>query len=339
MAHIIIAGRDEAFDCAEDDTIMRAAVRAGLGFPYECNVGSCGNCRFELVEGTVSHLRPDPPGLSERDRLRNRHLGCQARPSGDCRIKVTLRDQYRSLHRPHRTGAVLARRFAVTHDIHEFRFVLDDPQPFRPGQYALLHIPGVDGGRAYSMCNVAAGGAEWHFQIRRVPGGAATGALFAGEPGLRIGIDGPYGMAYLREDAPRDILCLAGGSGLSPMVSILRGAASSPALRDRTIHFLYGGRTARDICGRSFLEELPGFGTRIHFDAAVSMPESGGADGSAAWAGRTGFVHDLARDLHGEALAGFEIYFAGPPAMAEAVQRMLLERKVPPEQIHFDQFF
>jgi toluene monooxygenase electron transfer component len=30
---------------------MRAATRIGLGFPYECNVGECGNCRFELIEG------------------------------------------------------------------------------------------------------------------------------------------------------------------------------------------------------------------------------------------------------------------------------------------------
>lgn len=334
MVKITIEGKGEAFDCAPDDTIMRAAVRAGFGFPYECNVGSCGNCRFELVEGTVTHRRADAPGWHERDRQRNRYLGCQAQPEGDCRIKIGFRDHYRSRDLPRRTAAVLTERFPVTHDIHEFRFCLDTPQPFRPGQYALLTLPGVEGDRAYSMCNVSPDGAEWHFQIRRVPNGAATGALFAAEPGLHIGIDGPYGMAYLREEAPRDIICLAGGSGLSPMIAVARAAAASPALQDRAIHFLYGGRAARDVNGSFGLDALPGFGVRLKFDAAISQPEAG--DGAGL---RTGFIHELARDLYGDALRDREIYFAGPPAMAEALQRLLFDLKVPPDQIHFDQYF
>jgi ferredoxin-NADP reductase len=69
--------------------------------------------------------------------------------------------------------------------------------------------------------------------------------------GDRIELDGPYGMAYLREDSPRDIVCIAGGSGLSPMVSITRAAAVAP------IDFVFGGRTAQDICGKEMLQMLP----------------------------------------------------------------------------------
>jgi toluene monooxygenase electron transfer component len=75
---------------------MRAAVRNGLGFPYECNVGSCGNCKFELLEGEIEHLRQNPPGWSERDLQRKRYLGCQAKPLSDCKIKLNLRDHYKS---------------------------------------------------------------------------------------------------------------------------------------------------------------------------------------------------------------------------------------------------
>ena len=80
--------RDGAsFACEDGDTILRAALRAGVGMPYSCNTGSCGNCRFDLVEGSVRHLRADPPAWSERDLKRNRWLGCQATPDGDCRVK------------------------------------------------------------------------------------------------------------------------------------------------------------------------------------------------------------------------------------------------------------
>jgi toluene monooxygenase electron transfer component len=338
MARITLANSDAAFDVAEGDTVLRAALRAGLGFPYECNVGSCGNCRFELQEGDVAHLRADPPAWGERDRARKRWLGCQAAPAGDCRIKVGLQEKYVPLVRPRISGAVLTERHDVTHDIVEFRFRLDDPHPFLPGQYALVDAPGVTGARAYSMCNVAgAGTADWHFQIKRVPGGAATGALFDRlRAGDRVTLDGPYGMAWLREEAPRDVLCLAGGSGLSPMVSIARAAAVSPTLADRSIRFLYGGRTARDVAGEAFLRDLPGWGTRITYEAVVSQPD---APESAGWRGATGFLHEVAKARFGDALKDMEVYFAGPPAMAEATHRMLYEAGVPPERIHFDQFY
>ena len=322
-----------AFECAHGDTILRAALRAGHGFPYECNVGSCGNCRFELLGGEVSHERTDPPAWSERDLKRNRWLGCQARPAGDCTIKVRLDEHYQSLHRPARRQMRLTETRPITHDISEFRFAVRAPAPFLPGQYALLYLPGVDGGRAYSFCNVDGETGAWSFQIKRVPGGAATGALFDRlQAGDTIAADGPFGMAYLREDAPRDILCIAGGSGLSPMIAIARAAAASPALVARNIHFVYGGRSPRDICGEAMLAELPGWGSCIHYAAAISEPDAG-------WTGHTGFVHQVALDLYGDRLADFEVYFAGPPAMAEAVQKMLYEAKVPLDQVHFDQFY
>jgi toluene monooxygenase electron transfer component len=336
MAQITLTNANVAFDCS-DDTILRAALRQGLGFPYECNVGSCGNCRFELIEGEVVHDRADAPAWTERHKQRKQYLGCQARPLSDCRIKANLRDHYKSFYKAARTEARLYETEDVTHDIREFRFRLAEPTRFLPGQYALLHIPGVTGGRAYSMCNVTDDGAEWHFQIKLVPGGSATPQLFGHlAVGDTIGIDGPYGMAYLREDAPRDVLCLAGGSGLSPMISIARAFARSEKLKGRNLHFVYGGRAARDICGEPMLKCLPGYGERIFYHPALSMPES---DPEMTWTGRVGFVHAIAEEMHGENLPSFEVYFAGPPPMAEAVQKMLIKMKVPQPQVHFDQFY
>lgn len=331
---VSIAGAEQRFSCAGGDVLLRAAHRAGLAFPYECNVGSCGNCKFELVEGEVAMQWPQAPGWTDKDRQRRRYLACQARPLGDCTIKVRCDARYAPRHRPVRTPAVLAARRSLTHDLEEFQFVLDQPQKFEPGQYSLLHLAGVNGPRAYSMSNTAGDGHVWEFQVRRVPGGRGSAALFGLAPGARVEIDGPYGMAWLRRDAPRDILCIAGGSGLAPMVSIVRGASTEAALGQRRIHFLYGARTPADVAGKDLLQVLPGWGTRIDYEAAVSTPP---ADGE--WTGPVGFVHDLAGERFGDRLAGMEIYFAGPPAMAAAVQQMLLARKVPFDQVHFDRFY
>ncbi len=333
MAKIEIPAAQKSFECPEDDTILRAALRQGLGLAYECNVGSCGNCQFELLEGQVESLYPEAPGLNERMRQRNRHLGCQSRPLTDCKIKAPMRDDYKSKILPVRTHGELTAMRDITHDIREFRFRLDAANPFLPGQYGLIGVEGVNGARAYSYANVTAKGDEWHFQIKRVPNGSCSNALFDRvKTGERVSLDGPYGMAYLREDSPRDVLCIAGGSGLSPMISISRAFSASEKLAGRTLHFVYGGRAMRDLAGEDMLKELPGFGTRIFYHAALSMAEP-------EWKGRTGFVHEAAKDVVGGKLSDYEIYYAGPPPMTEAITKMAVENRVPVAQLHFDRFY
>ncbi|WP_374246361.1 2Fe-2S iron-sulfur cluster-binding protein [Zoogloea sp.] len=324
------------FAQAEGDTVLRAALRAGVGLAHECNAGGCGACKFELIDGELETLWPDAPGLSDRDRRRGRHLACQCRALGPLRIKASAGPEYVPRIRPARRSARLAGIADLTHDLREFRFVTDSAADFLPGQYAMLDLPGVGASRAYSLANTANGAGEWHFQIRRVPHGRGTHVLFDTlKVGDSVDLDGPYGVAWLRTDAPRDIVCVAGGSGLAPMVSIARGAAEAGLLKDRRLHFFYGARTPRDVCGEAQLAPLDGFGERIRYVPVVSLP---GDDG--AWQGETGYVHDAVAHLLPAPLAGYEFYFAGPPPMTQALQEMLMVgHRVPFGQIHFDRFF
>lgn len=328
MAKISIDNADAQFECADGDTILRAALRAGHGMPYSCNVGSCGNCKFTLLEGEVEHMRADAPAWNERDLKRNRWLGCQARPSGDCMIKFRADPECIPTHPPVQRRARLTGVQPVTHDIREFRFEFDQQDSFRPGQYALLNLPGVDGARAYSMCNLPGEG-HWSFQIKKVPGGAVTEALFDLAPGAEIDIDGPYSTAYLREDIPRDIILMAGGSGLSPMVSIARGIQAAGLLTDRKVHFYYGCRAQPDLINPAKLPTP--LSDKITFHAALSdSPEPGH---------RHGFLHDVVAGDFGDRLKDHEIYYAGPAVMSAAIQKTAYDLGVPMTQMHFDEFY
>lgn len=320
-----------------EDTILRAALRAGQGYSYECNSGGCGGCKFELVDGEIENLWPEAPGLTPRDRARGRHLACQCRALGPVSIRATLGAEYAPKIPPMRQKAHLIGIKDITRDIREFRFKAANNADFLPGQFAMLELPGVGSSRAYSMSNIANTDNEWHFQIRYVENGLGTSFLFNQlKTGGEIEIDGPYGLASLREDSPRDIVCIAGGSGLAPMVSIARGAAQKGLLEDRKLYFLYGARTPEDVCGEEMLRAL-GYENAIKYIPIVSIP------GVSNWGGETGFAHDILRKIiPNEAgdFTNYEYYFAGPTLMLQAVQELLMiEKRVPYHQVHYDRFF
>lgn len=323
-------GESFAADAAED-SLLRAALRAGIGFPYECSVGGCGACRFELLDGEVEDLWPQAPGLGERDRKRGKRLACQSRLLGNATVRVRCDDAYRPAVTPERRSFTLTQRRMLTSDMAELSFETGAAVDFLPGQYALLYLAGVNGPRAYSMSNVADGSGTLQFIVRRTPDGAGSGALVDGLLiGERITIDGPYGHAYLREQVARPIVCIAGGSGLAPMLSVARRAAAEMTV---PVDFFFGGRTANDLCAEPLLEALPGFGDRLRLHNVVSAPDGSG------WGGATGWVHDEVDRVLGDHAAAHEFYFAGPPPMIESLQTLLmLRRKVDFGQIHFDRF-
>jgi toluene monooxygenase electron transfer component len=335
-AHVQIEG-GASFRCDPGQNLLRAALREGLGFPYECSSGGCGNCHFELLDGELTELWESAPGLSPPARAGGRRLACQSVVTGDCRIKVRLKPAFVSVKAALMRSARLVSRRVLTPDMAEYGFECEGPADFLPGQYALLRLPGVTGDRAYSMSNLPNAQGRWDFIIKRTPNGCGTTVLAEQlREGDRLELDGPYGLAYLRPQAPRDVVCIGGGSGLSPLKSILAGAVREPALASRRIFLFYGGRTPVDLCSDQLLAEDPALRGRVEVISAVS--DGSGAEG---WTGERGYIHEvLLRWLdQGRSAQDYEYYFCGPPPMTDAVQRLLmLDRRVPAAQLHFDRF-
>ena len=336
---IRVSGADEKeFRCEADDTILGGALRNGNGFPYECNSGGCGSCQFELLDGEVEELWPDAPGLSPRARERGRRLACQCVPKTDLTIKASFRDEYVPAVAPKKQSLTFVGAKQLTPDMTEFSFKASEDAEFLPGQFAMLDLPGVEGLRAYSMSNLANADGLWNFVIKRVADGKGTTYLFdIMKSGDEISLDGPYGNSYLRTDNGREIICVAGGSGLSPVLSILRGAVQAPELEGRGLKLFYGGRGPQDICVHDIVAADPLLSSRVEVHTAISDEE---APGASEWTGARGFVHELVKNTLGDDIKEFDYYFCGPPPMTDALQRMLmLEYKVPAKQMYFDRFY
>ena len=317
--------------------MLRAALRSGLGMAYECNAGSCSTCKFELVSGDILDLWPEAPGIRQRERDRGRRLACQCIPLEDCVIRARLDEVYKPEVPPTRMTVRLDGWRDITRDIRHYRFRSDQPARFLAGQYAMLHLPGLDSPRAYSMSNIANDGGLWEFMIRRVEGGKVSKAVFDLAQGDAIALDGPFGLAYLRPESERDIVCIGGGSGIAPMVSILEAASRLEHARDRALWLFYGGRGPRDVPSLPELISAPCIDRQVRWHPVLSEPALAQGNG---WDGDFGLVHEILPRKLARSLAAYEYYLAGPPPMIEALVRLLIgDNNVPPSQLHFDRFF
>ena len=328
-----IAGSSDVFTVGPGDTLLQGALRAGIGFPYECNSGGCGSCIFELVEGQVNDQWPDAPGLSSKARASGRLLACQSVPGEDCVVRVRTNARYVTPVQPIRRTVQFESITNLTPDMALLRFRGEGAAAFLPGQYALLRLDNGQQMRAYSMSNLPNENGTWEFIIKRVPTGHLTPQLHALTVGnVAATLDGPYGIAFLQTNAERDVLCIAGGAGLSPMMSILRGAAADQRFDERQLHLFYGGRSALDMCAARLLADDPTLAERVQYTSAISTVDDN-------WQGEQGFIHDVVARKLGSQLKDFEIYLSGPPVMVDVLQTMLLiDYHVPSAQIHFDRF-
>src|SRR5262245_4954796 len=245
-----------SFECGAEERMLYAGLTQGLGLPYECATGTCGTCRGRIVQGATQVEWEEAPGFARLKRDKGDVLMCQARPTADCvvRVPANLKVDAASPILPiHRTGRIeRARR--LNRDVIDFDMALSRPMTFEAGQFVVLEMPGLRGGRAYSMVNFRHDTDRLTFVVKQKPGGGFSKWLFEGEAeGRELAVYGPLGRATFRPEEGRDILCVAGGSGIAGMLAILEHARAANHFRDRSAHVYFGVRTLAD---GFYLQEL-----------------------------------------------------------------------------------
>ncbi|MEO8716165.1 MAG: 2Fe-2S iron-sulfur cluster binding domain-containing protein, partial [Acetobacteraceae bacterium] len=308
-------------DVEEGETVLDAAFRQGISVMHGCKEGQCSSCKSRLMEGDIELGKYSTFALADYERETDHILLCRTYAYSDLVIELLNYDEdLMSRSIPVKEyAAELTGIEALTHDISLVRLDIAAPLRFWAGQYVNITIPSGDGGeitRAFSMANPPEGGTtKLDFIIKRYPDGAFSSRLDGAlKPGDTMRVKGPYGTCFRREGRPGPLLLIGGGSGMSPLRSILEDHLRSG--ESRPIRFFYGARTTRDLFHlhelRALERQLPDF----RFIPALSHH-----DGVEDWSGETGFVHDVLTRLLREAPLEGEIdaYTCGPPPMIDAV--------------------
>lgn len=318
----------QAFDAAPEDALLDAALSAGLSMPFGCRNAICRACEAKLVAGEVRYPLGPPAALSAAEIEAGKVLLCQARATSDVIIEAeeTRSDVPRTL--PCRLTA----KTWLSHDVLELRLALRDGDELRAeaGQYVDLVLR--DGRRrAFSVANPPAGARELQLQIRVIPDGefSSYAAEHLKEKAL-LRVHGPLGNFYLRRQAGRPVLLIAGGTGFAPIKAIIEDAMNGGFIQP--MHLYWGVRAKRDLYQLELAERWAATYPGFRFTPVLSEPAS-----DETWEGRTGFVHEAVLSDY-EDLSGHAVYLSGPPVMVQAMRDGGLGQGLDPDFVFADTF-
>jgi ferredoxin-NAD(P)+ reductase (naphthalene dioxygenase ferredoxin-specific) len=305
--------------------LLEALRAAQVPMSYSCLAGRCGTCRCKVIDGEVldggqEQQRP----LDGRDQY---VLACQTYVTEPCTIEIPEPDEV-VVHPARIVKATVTSIEDMTHDIKRLRLKPAKPVEFSPGQYVQLQFT-REHVRPYSMAGLS-GDDEFEFHVRLVPNGRVTGYIAERlKPGDAVRVSGPLGSAYLRRKHEGPMLCVAGGTGLAPILSIIRGAIAEGMTNP--IHLYFGVRSPRDVYGRDWLTGLQ----REHPALKVHVVVTSGADPREQ---RCGLVTEaIEKDLSD--LSDWRAYLCGSPPMVEAATLVARRKGVGSERIYADAFY
>ena len=317
----------------EGETILDAALRAGLNLPHSCKGGHCSSCRARIREGNIVYPRGRPLGLLADEEREGYALLCQAHATGTDlvievreirppRPEVMVKSLPCRIERMHRLAPEVMAVFLRLPANEEFNFFA--------GQYLDIMLP-QNRRRSFSIASCPGRDEFLELHIRKVSSGEFTQQLFNGmKEKTLLRIEGPLGQFWFRRESPRPALLIGGGTGYAPLRSMLRDLLSVGDRRP--LHLYWGAQTRQDLYEDEQVRALSAAHPNLHYTPVLSDPQP--ADN---WNGRRGLVHAAALQDHPQ-LQDFDVYASGPPAMVEAVRHEYTERGLPAQQLFFDSF-
>ncbi|AMP01374.1 2Fe-2S iron-sulfur cluster binding domain protein [Collimonas arenae] len=320
------------FSCDEGETILNAAIRAGVGLPYGCKNGACSSCKGKLVDGSITHGAHQEKALPVKEEELGFALFCCATPHSDVTIEareVAGVGEFPVRKMPTRVAKI--EKVADDVIVLSLQLPANERLQYLAGQYVEFMLR--DGKRrSYSMANAPYKDDYLTLHIRHMPGGLFTDQVFGSMKERDIlRLEGPLGTFFLREDSDKPMVLLASGTGFAPIKALVEQVIHTESQRPITLY--WGGRRPQDLYMMALCEEWAATLPNFKFVPVIShaQPED-------QWQGRTGFVHQAVIDDLPD-LSAYQVYACGAPIVVESAQRDFVALcKLPAEEFYADSF-
>ncbi|MGQ0442190.1 MAG: CDP-6-deoxy-delta-3,4-glucoseen reductase [Methylophilaceae bacterium] len=331
MAKVTIQSSGHQFDVRPSQTVLEAAIDAGVNLPYGCRNGACGSCKGKLLAGKVIHDDYQNSAMTDAELATGNALFCCARPLEDIVIECRELNNINGI-KPRILPARVLKKEKLAHDVMSLHLQLPSSErlQFMAGQYVEFILK-EGKRRAFSIANAPHDETGLELHLRLIVGGEFTQYVFNELPEKAIlRIEAPFGTFYLREESQKPIIFMAGGTGFAPIKGIIEHMLH--AGNKRAIKLYRGARSLQDLyldnlCQR-WAEHMP----NISYIPVLSEPKI-----EDNWQGRTGLVHQAILDDIQD-LSGYQTYVCGAPAMVDVAHRAFVEKGLPADEFFSDAF-
>lgn len=317
-AHVRLVPGQHEFFVEGSDTILDAALRAGISLRYGCSNGNCGLCKAKVVSGKTLSMRHSDYVFSEAEKNQGYVLLCSHTAVNDLEIEASEIGGAQDI--PAQQIATRVKKIELLGD-NMALLHLQTPRTkrlqFLAGQSVTIET--ANGAEAdYPVASCPCDDRNLQFHIQRHRGDRLAEYVFKKlKSGDIVTLAGPKGGFMLDEESPRSLIFLAHGTGFAPIKSLIEHAMARDVAESLHLYWLSdeGGHYLNNLC-RSWTDALD------NFQYSSLTAEAAKSDLA---------LKQLTKD-HPD-LSGFDIYAAGPEAFLTSVKKYLRENKFPENQL------
>ncbi len=369
---------DKEIEVAPGSSLLATLGAEKIFLPSACGGGgTCAMCKCQVTEGGGTIL-PTEVGYFTRKQIKeNWRLGCQVKVRNDLKIEIppaifgikkwecevvsnrnvaTFIKEFviklpEGEHLDFRSGGYIQIDVPGGIEVNYKDMLIEEAYRDEWDKFGMWNLKMKNAEpvfRAYSMANHPAEGNIIMLNIRiatppwdrkassflKVNPGICSSYIFSLKPGDKVMVSGPYGEFHIK-DTQKEMMFIGGGAGMAPMRSHIFDQFETKKT-SRKATFWYGGRSLRELFYVEDFKRIESQHPNFTFNIALSEPKP-----EDNWTGYTGFIHQVILDNYLSKHSDpeeIEYYLCGPPQMNDAVQKMLDELGVPPENVAFDDF-
>lgn len=331
MHKVTIKNSGHTFDVRPSQTVLQAAIDAGINLPYGCRNGACGSCKAKLISGKVMHNDYQTSAMSDAELATGNTLLCCAMVLEDLTIECREVGGLAGI-KPRILPARVAKKEQLAHDVIGLHLQLPTSErlQFKAGQYIEFILK--DGKRrAFSIANAPHDGDFLQLHIRVIAGGVFSeyAANELQEKAI-LRIEAPFGNFFLREDSSKSLIMVAGGTGFAPVKGIIEHMLHNNIKRDIILY--RGARQLQDLYMHDLCEKWAEMMPNMTY-----VPVLSNAAVNDNWTGRTGYVHDAVLADYKD-LSGYQAYVCGAPGMCEAAHTSFVQQGLGADEFFSDAF-
>ena len=325
-AHVQVKPSGREFFVDGNDSLLEAALRAGLSLDYGCSIGSCGQCKARILSGEVQKTRHSDYALTAAEKHAGVVLMCCNTAVVD--LVMEAREAHGAADMP--LQKIEARVKSVSPIADDMRLLhVQTPRTnrlrFLAGQSVSLELPGgLTASCAVASCPCDDRNLQFH--ICRRAGNAFAERVFDGLKGVdTVRVEGPRGEFVLNEESHRPLIFIACETGFAPIKSLIEHAMALDAAETLNLYWIAAGKGhyLDNLC-RSWSDALDNF-RYAPLKADGALPDEAVMQGA---------LRQVLQDH--PRLGDYDVYVAGPGPLANAAEYQLLDCGLPRPQLFVD---